>query len=768
MAEPIKLTTARGRMAAYWLTGLVLTVVFTVLHGHQWRGGVGLHTLMETMATLLAAIVGAMALVRFYSKKDNTFLLIGAGFLGTGFLDGYHAVVTSEFFRPFMPSDLPSLIPWSWIASRQFLAILMFLSWFAWLREQRLGQKGKVAERTVYIFSGAFTLLSFLFFTFVPLPIAYYPDITFHRPEEFGPAIFFLIALVGYLKKGHWRDDAFEHWLVLSLIVGFIGQAVFMSQSGQLFDYEFDIAHLLKKVSYVCVLTGLMINMFTTFRSAGESEARFHGAIESLQESFALYDSDDRLVLYNDEFVRLHSSIQDIIKPGLSFEGLIRASVKRGVVTEAIGKEEQYIQERVRQHRNPMEMIVRQLTDGTWYIINEARTPDGGIAVTQTDITVLKDAEKALRESEARTRAIVSNVIDGIITIDEGGMIHTVNPAAERMFGYSERELAGQNVNVLAAEPYRSAHDRYLANFLTTGEKKIIGMVRELEGERRNGKRFPIELTVSEVRLGDERVFVGFIRDITQRKEMERLKGEFVSTVSHELRTPLTSIRGSLGLITGGAVGKMSGKVREMIDVAEKNTERLIKLVNDILDMEKIESGSMEFRFGPLDLARLVEQGIETNHGYAEDQGVEFLLTETQPELTVRGDGDRLMQVMANLLSNAAKFSPRGGKVEISVTRHNDKARVSVSDHGPGIPKEFQNEVFSKFTQADSSDTRQVGGTGLGLNISKTIIEKHDGSIGFDTKAGKGTTFYFEVPFYDEGAAEEASPPPPTAKYPVS
>ena len=184
-------------MAAYWLTGLGLTVVFTVLHGHQWPGSVGLHTLMETLATLLAAIVGAMALVRFYSKKDNTFLLIGAGFLGTGFLDGYHAVVTSEFFRPFMPSDLPSLIPWSWVASRQFLAILMFLSWFAWLREQRLGQKGKVAERTVYIFSGVFTFLSFLFFAFVPLPPAYYQEITFHRPEEFGPAIIFMIALVG-------------------------------------------------------------------------------------------------------------------------------------------------------------------------------------------------------------------------------------------------------------------------------------------------------------------------------------------------------------------------------------------------------------------------------------------------------------------------------------------------------------------------------------------------------------------------------------------
>ncbi len=243
---PIKV---RGRVAAYWLTGAGLALAFTAFRGIEWRGSVDLHTHMELAATLLAATVGVMALVRFYSKKDNTFLLIGTGFLGTAFLDGYHAVVTSELFRPYMPSDLPSLIPWSWVASRQFLSILIFLSWFVWLREKRLGSAAGVSEKTVYLGVTVFTLVSFLFFSFAPLPLGYYPELFFHRPEEFGPALFFLLALIGYLKKGLWRDDFFEHWLVLSLIVGFIGQAVFMSNSGQLFDYEFDAAHLLKKAS---------------------------------------------------------------------------------------------------------------------------------------------------------------------------------------------------------------------------------------------------------------------------------------------------------------------------------------------------------------------------------------------------------------------------------------------------------------------------------------------------------------------------------------
>ena len=209
---------------------------------------------------------------------------------------------------------------------------------------------------------------------------------------------------------------------------------------------------------------------------------------------------------------------------------------------------------------------------------------------------------------------------------------------------------------MLAAEPYRSAPDRYLANYLTTGERKIIGAGREVEGVRKNGQHFPMDLAVSEVHLGDERMFVGVVRDITERKEMDRMKDEFISTVSHELRTPLMSIRGSPGLIAGGAIGKVSKNVRELIDMAEKNTERLMNLVNDILDMEKIESGSMEFRFSSLDLKALVEQAIEANHGYAEEHGVEFVLVPSETGLLVRGDGDRLIQVLANFLSTAAKF----------------------------------------------------------------------------------------------------------------
>ncbi|MBC8337685.1 MAG: PAS domain S-box protein [Alphaproteobacteria bacterium] len=756
MKQPLETLPSRRRIASYWLTGIILSFTFSALHGHEWRGSVQLHTLMEVTATLLAAFVGAMALVRHYSKKDTTFLFIGAGFLGTAFLDAYHGIVTLEYFRPFIPSDLPSLISWSWIASRQFLSVMLFLSWFLWMRSQKLGPESAISERTVYIFTASFTLLSFIFFAFVPLPTAYYPNLVFHRPEELLPALVFLMALVGYLKKGRWRYDTFEHWLVLSLIVGFIGQALFISHSGQLFDYEFDVAHLLKKASYVCVLIGLMVNMYTTFHQAEGSEAVFRGAIESLQESFALYDKNDCLVIYNDEFVRLHWEVQDTIRPGMPFEELIRNTVKLGLIPEAVGREEDFIRERIKQHLTPQEMILREKSDGIWYLINEAHTPDGGIAVTQTDISELKFAEQALRESEARTRAIVDNAIDGIITIDERGTVQSINPAAETIFGYSESELLGQNVSMLAAEPYRSAHDRYLANYLTTNEPKIIGSGREVEGERANGERFPMDLAVSEVVLDDQRVFVGIVRDITERKEMDRIKGEFISTVSHELRTPLTSIRGSLGLASGGAVGKIPEKAKAMIDMASQNTERLINLVNDILDIEKLESGSLEFQFDSLDIASLIDREIVANQGFANQHGVEFIVAKSEPDLLVWGDRDRLAQVLANLLSNAAKFSPTGEKIEITAVHHNGNVRVSVADRGPGIPEEFRESIFSKFTQVDSSDNRKVGGTGLGLNISRNIIEKHGGDIGYEPNQDQGTVFYFDLPILEEA-------PKPTA-----
>ncbi|MCM8537468.1 MAG: PAS domain-containing protein, partial [Lentisphaeraceae bacterium] len=250
---------SKSRVSQYLFVGIGLTLLYIAFRGNEWKGSGSLHSAMEVFATLLALIVGVLSLKKYYDSRESKYLVIGAGFLGTSVLDGYHALVTSSAINVYLPSSWDSLIGWSWIASRLFLGVLLFFSYIVYRREQNLGVAGRIFPKVLYLFIGLMTAISFVFFVIVPLPRAYYPEYIFHRPEEFLPAFFFFLALVGYLKKGEWKFDSFEHWLVLSLVINVVSQVVFMSFSGAVFDFEFDVAHSLKKVSYICVLIGLVL-----------------------------------------------------------------------------------------------------------------------------------------------------------------------------------------------------------------------------------------------------------------------------------------------------------------------------------------------------------------------------------------------------------------------------------------------------------------------------------------------------------------------------
>ena len=241
---------------------------------------------------------------------------------------------------------------------------------------------------------------------------------------------------------------------------------------------------------------------------------------------------------------------------------------------------------------------------------------------------------------------------------------------------------------------------------------------------------------------------IGTHTDISERHRIDKMKNEFISTVSHELRTPLTSIRGSLGLITGGAVGEMSDQAESLLSIAHKNTERLLLLINDILDLQKIEAGNMPFDFKDTQLDVFMADAINSNQPFAEAHEVSIELNNhTDTDTQLIADSDRLLQVMNNLLSNAAKFSPSTSKIIVDVSSNDSEIVIAISDQGPGIPEKFRDKLFEKFTQSDSSDTRNIGGTGLGLSIAKLIIEKHNGSINYETTMGQGTTFYIHLPY---------------------
>lgn len=366
------------------------------------------------------------------------------------------------------------------------------------------------------------------------------------------------------------------------------------------------------------------------------------------------------------------------------------------------------------------------------------------------DITESTRITEALRNSEEQLRQLTDTVPALIAYIDGEQRFQFHNHAYEEVLGLKTEQIQDRPMQeVLGAELYEQvkAHVREaLSGYSVRHELAYVTP----SGDRREYlmNYFP--------RYGEDDeqdMVIGFSSlgtDITELKRIDRMKTEFVSTVSHELRTPLTSIRGSLGLVWGGVAGAIPEKAKNLVGIAQSNCERLIRLINDILDSEKIESGKMRFELQAQELEPLLERALADNEGFAAQLGVKLVLHKAEDAPRVCVDGDRLIQVVTNLLSNAIKFSPPEGTVDVIVRKQGRRVRVEISDKGPGIPDEFRQRIFQKFSQADSSDTRQKGGTGLGLSISKAIIERMEGNIGFTTESNKGTTFYFDLPEWRE------------------
>jgi PAS domain S-box-containing protein len=363
----------------------------------------------------------------------------------------------------------------------------------------------------------------------------------------------------------------------------------------------------------------------------------------------------------------------------------------------------------------------------------------------------LQDSERLYRDQATRLATLFDSVEDAIVVINASGNIESWNYGAQHLFGYSAEEIIGKEARLLLPEPHASQLSRYIQ----TGERIQAGRI-EMEGRHGSGRIMPIEVSIREMIINGQRLHVAVLHDISVRREVERMKSEFVSTISHELRTPLTSIAGSLTLIAGGAAGETPPKIARLVGIARQNSERLIRLINDILDLEKAEAGKLDFALNVRSLRAEVTSVAEYNRGYAQSLGVAIELEDGE-DADVLVDSDRLTQVLTNLISNAAKFSPPGGVVRIRIDRETSGVRVTVSDSGPGIPPEFCSRIFQKFAQADASDSRVKGGTGLGLSIAKTITEKLGGSIGFDTVPGQGTSFYIVLPIHGQSSMDAQS-----------
>lgn len=506
--------------------------------------------------------------------------------------------------------------------------------------------------------------------------------------------------------------------------------------------------------------------------------------------------------------------------------------------------------------------------------------------VVATVIYLNTKKARTLEDRHHQLTAVLNTVMDCIITVDEQGTIESFNAEAQKVFGYTEKEIIGKNINTLMNNDMAGQHNNFVQHYLETGQANVIGVrKRGIQGKRKNGTVFPGELGINECWVQDKRTFVGtirdvtertqimealhrseeqlylamtgmtdgvwdwnivtdeiyssfgfarmlgyeeksfpskmedfillvspddraqvraafivhlgtkttfneecrllhyeghyiwvnirgqaiwddngrgicmtgFVTDITQKKNLEQMKSDFVAIVSHELRTPLTSIRGALGMVVNENFQAEPQQIKELMGVAYKNSERLMCLINDLLDVGKMESGAMEFLLAESSLALVMQQTVDINKAYATKYQVNLVLKEPLPEAKINIDTNRFMQALTNLIANAVKFSPKHGEVTVACEVINDNACISVTDHGPGIPEDFQSRIFQKFAQASTGDERSKGGTGLGLSITKSLVEKMGGLIHFKTFKGKGTTFYIEFPVAEKKVLADIS-----------
>lgn len=358
----------------------------------------------------------------------------------------------------------------------------------------------------------------------------------------------------------------------------------------------------------------------------------------------------------------------------------------------------------------------------------------------------VREAFERVRANEQRIQTIIESAQDPFIGMDLDGRITDWNSRAETVFGWKREEVIGRPArDFLVAPRHAAALEHALKSFLETGSIALVDRPVERTLVARNGREIAVEMRIGLVRAGGQTFFSAFVHDISQRKEVERMKDEFISTVSHELRTPLTAIYGSLNLLASGMAGELPADARQLLDISHQSTERLIRLVNDMLDLEKIASGKIEYRMQPQPLRPLLEQAVRDTQAYADGLQVRFEL-QGEADARVNVDADRIVQVCVNLLSNAAKFSPPQGGVDVTLAVVDGKARVGVVDRGPGVPPDFRDRMFERFAQADSSATRTRGGTGLGLSICRSIVEAHGGRIDFTSEPGVRTEFFFELP----------------------
>lgn len=494
-----------------------------------------------------------------------------------------------------------------------------------------------------------------------------------------------------------------------------------------------------------------------------QAEIRLADAIESLPDGFVLYDAQDRLVMCNSKYKEFYSRSADLIEVGRTFEDIIREGATRGQYKISDAELEDWVALRMENHRNPGAPMEQHLDDGRWLRVIESRTSEGGMVGFRVDITELKKREQELVRSQSLLRNVVSASFDGIIVMDGDGTVMDYSPAAQDVFGWTGEEIAGKKMSdYIIPEKYRAMHDNGLKKFLETGDGPVLGKRIEIEGLHKDGHEIIVELAIRHTKGEHGPLFLGYVRDITERKAAEEAltiakekaeaaneaKAKFLAMMSHEIRTPMNGVLGILSLLRDTDLDPGQAAY---VQTARDSGRSLLELINDILDFSKLEAGRTELDHSPFRLKTVVRGIFDLFMPIAQEKGLGFNLH--FPNAVARnvvGDPGRLRQILLNLVSNAVKFTELGS-IDISVSIDRDDPvrpvfRFSVKDTGIGIPKDKHEALFGDFVTVDSSYTKKQGGTGLGLAICKRLAALMDGDVEIESLPAAGSTFHLVVP----------------------
>lgn len=501
-----------------------------------------------------------------------------------------------------------------------------------------------------------------------------------------------------------------------------------------------------------------------------EVETRLLEAIEALPDGFVFYDDEDRMVVCNSRYRDLYATSSEFMVPGATFEEIIRKGAERGQYQNAKEDRDKWVEERLRQHRNPGEIMEQHLDNGRWLRVIERRTERGYTVGFRVDITELKQRQEELRRSEELLKRTFDAALNAIIIIDHKGLVIEFNPAAEKMFGYKREDTIGKEMAALIIpDKYRNAHRNGIDVYLETGHGPVIGNTIEIEAMGANGEEILVELAIQEATGVEGSIFLGYMRDITEERANERVlveakehaeagsqaKAKFLAMMSHEIRTPLNGVLGMLNLLSDG---EMSVRQKSMIKTAHDSGKSLLAIINDILDYSKLEAGQMIMEQEVFSVAETVKAVGEIINPLAagKEVSLEIEISDAVPTAS-KGDQGRLRQVLLNLTSNAVKFTEQGFvKISVDASPIQDGStclKFRVIDTGIGVPDDKQDLLFSEFTTIDGTSRSEIGGTGLGLAISKSIVEAMNGEIGFESRRGEGSTFWFSVDMEVEDAA---------------